>query len=59
MDKVLILGTKNYDYDLLEEFSKLGLSSFFFLNKKSIEYKDYKELKKNALILFYIFSLLS
>ena len=35
LNKVLILGTKNYDFDLSVEFSKIGFTAFFCGNIKS------------------------
>ena len=35
MNKILILGTKNYDFDLSTEFLKKGFICFFCGNEKS------------------------
>ena len=35
MKKVLVLGTKNYDFDLYYEFKNIGLNCYFCGNKKS------------------------
>ena len=35
MKKVLVLGTKNYDFDLYNEFKNIGLNCYFCGNKRS------------------------
>ena len=35
MKKVLVLGTKNYDFDLYNEFKNIGLNCYFCGNQKS------------------------